>query len=167
MILTIKKALHKQKEDVCLSPIGNEFRIFVSSFRKGFYLYTEDGRQVGQVIFENGAATITAVDSSSMLVYACGGGIAVKKKTYSEEEKRSVQAAETQRIKSTEYFTQGEVKNYNYRIFEQEGKKSMEVAAIIPDISDESNYRVRIAETGNILKLLMVIISIDRLVEGG
>lgn len=165
MIFTVKKALYKERVDFCITPVGGKFKIFISPIKGGYYLFNEWKEHIGQLIFNPFGAELSAPDTTTLVLSRTADGFEVKNKCFSPEDRSEVIASDKLRNKPAAYFFQGDCKSYNYTVYEKV-KKIAEVAArVIPDVTDESSYRFRIEGGSNVLKIIMIIIAIDRIVQ--
>src|SRR5690554_4679243 len=98
MIFRLKKALFKEIDDYIIYPENKTFLIKVAKFKKGFYLYSNAGQQIGQVVFKKSCATITAPDSASLnLVRNIDGSFAIVEPELEEVDKKSITAKQAKR----------------------------------------------------------------------
>lgn len=165
MIFSIKKALYKEKVDFCITPVGEAFKIFVTSVRGGYYLFNEHKEQIGQLIFNGNDVELCASDSSAIILTRTTDGFEVKNRRFSPDEEKEVEAKDKQRTRPAKFFITGDFYDYFFTVYEKVKKIPDVVARIIPDAADESYYRVRIEGGSNTLKILMIIIAIDRIIQ--
>lgn len=166
MIFRLKKALYKEIEDYIIYPENKAFLIKVAKFKKGFYLYSNAGQQIGQIIFKKSSATITAADSASMsLIRNIDESFAIVEPNFEEVDKKSITEKQARRKLNSEYMIYGNVDNYNYDIYEKKADQKMPyiVGTVINDIQDKNYYKLKVGGAANILKVIMICIAIDKL----
>lgn len=165
MIYHIRKNIYKFGEDFVIKPIGGEFLFKVTSIKKGYYLYDKNGLQVGQITFEKGKASIVAPESSAIIVYKNDYSYSIDSKQIDDENPKEQIDKTCFKENKVINMIFGTPNSYKYDIYEKsEGKKQPEIVAnIIPDVSDNNFYKIRINGGENILKLIMVILAIDKL----
>ncbi|MDD4315892.1 MAG: hypothetical protein PHC84_01885 [Clostridia bacterium] len=162
MIFRVKKALFNEIDDYAISSDG--FFVKVAKLIKGYYLYGSEGQQVGQIIFEKGKATVVAVDSAALCVYKnADGTFGITENTPGEAEAAALN--KSCRKQASQYMIYGQAAEYRYDIYEKasSAKRPLPAANIITDIQSKDYYKIRVQEGGNILKLIMLAIAIDKL----
>lgn len=167
MIFSIKKALFNEIKDYRIKPNHGVFEVRVAKLTKGYYLYDKNGVQVGQIVFSKGNAKIVVPDSSAIDIvlideknrYMITDGIC------SLEDEKSIEKVEEKKENLYEYMIYGKPEEYRFDIYEKKkGEKLPRVSAnIINDISNNAFYKVRIVDTDNLLKTLMICLAIDKL----
>ena len=164
MVFNLKKNLYKS-DDFLIKAVGGDFFFRISMFKKGFYLYNTAGEQVGQILFEKNKAIIVASESSSAVVFINELGKIFIEKNSSFADKKFMPDRKLEKIHTQNNFIFGMPQDYKYDIYEKEmGDKTPDIVAnIIPNIYNKDYYKVKINGGKNILKLIMIIIAVDKL----
>jgi hypothetical protein len=158
MIFRIKKALYKEIDDFAIR--AENFFVKVAKLLKGYYLYGKDGAQVAQIIFEKDKATAVAADSAPICICRAEQSYVVIDKTDEEEAGLNKKL----RKQTSEFIIYGQPFLYRYDIYEIKApsKSSRLAANVINDLASWDYYKVRALE-GNILKIIMIALAIDKL----
>jgi hypothetical protein len=170
MVFRIKKELYKTKEDFALKPQDGSFVLRVAAFRKGYYVYNASGAQTAQIVFGKERATVSVADGASMTVIKnYDNTFAVIDTMPSEEEKKKIKDPSKQKKSSLVYMIYGNVAAYNYDIYEKRADQKLPVKAtiVINDIFEQGWYKVKITESVNTLRTLMICLALDRLSREG
>jgi hypothetical protein len=87
----------------------------------------------------------------------------------SEEEKKKIKDPSKQKKSSLVYMIYGNVAAYNYDIYEKRADQKLPVKAaiVINDIFEQGWYKVKITESVNTLRTLMICLALDRLSREG
>lgn len=152
----------KLNRDTELKALGGDMDLNVLALKDGFYISSE-GKQVGQIALKDDKAIVTVANADSLVVKKVGSNYVVENKMLTPEEKNDIAYKDKGRYRPSTYIIHGNVKGYNYIIFEKSGKLPETAVQVIPDYAEEEYFRFRIVGGTNVLKLVLIIISLDSL----
>lgn len=130
----------------------------VSKVKHGYFVYNRDSEQVAQIVFEPYTAYVTVEDSGTIVIRRSryGADYDIAARQLSPDEKKY---AEYSAAIGGEYAMAGSYADYNFDIY----YNSRCVMNVIPDRENPDQIKVRVNEGGNLVMLVMIVLSIARL----
>lgn len=158
MIFVLNKNIHSMVDDAIIKSAIGQPVFKVSKVKHGYFVYNKDSEQVAQIVFEPYTAYVTVAESGTIVVcrsrYGADYDIAARQLASDEKKYAEYSAAA-----DGEYAMAGSYENYNFDIY----YNSRCVMNVIPDRENPDQIKVRINEGGNLVVLVMIVLSIARL----
>ncbi|MFA5450275.1 MAG: hypothetical protein WC292_07575 [Clostridia bacterium] len=163
MIFKIKKGLYNTPDDYAVRSEVGEVFCKIARLKKGYYLYNKLGEQIAQVTFDKNTASLNiarragnSMDTTKLVRTASDNFSFVT----NEVAKEDTPYLDNLRGQSSETLSiWGDTATYNYDIF----NGSKVAANIVPSTTEPTEYTVKMGETGNLIKIIMVAIAAERL----
>ncbi|GEM_PF-4716201 len=170
MIIKIDKLMHQDDGDCTIRFMDGRVFCHVAKVVNGYYLYNVKGEQIAQMLFDKKSCDLLLAnpylpkESSYTLHLLRGGKFAVaplKIKVRSDKKyiERLEKEQEASVLNKAQFTIVGDFKGYNYDIY----RASNPVGNVLPH-EDKGYFKLRINEGGNIVRVMMLALAVDRLI---
>lgn len=166
MVFTIKKNMYTFNKDYAVKNLFNELVCKIARVKNGYYIYNKLGNQIAQLVFSKdasaqisivrtepmypGAIKIQMIDPNHFTFY---NNVTEKG---DEDFLKNVKGQKT----PNKFSIWGKPSQYNYDIYDG----SNMVASVITNPNDDSEYKIKTTPYSNILYIIMICISIERII---
>lgn len=163
MYVKLKKELYQHPGDFAVQSEIGEIICKIAKLSKGYYLYNKSGEQIAQITFEPGAATLalahkkaTAPTATKMVITAKDTFL-FPKNVYAKDDMDYLNNLSGQN--NDNFSIWGNVSKYGYDIYD--GSKI--AANVVSSTEDPSVYTLKISETANIIKMILIAVAAEAL----
>lgn len=163
MILKLKKDIFLSKTDYAVKNAIGETICKIAVLNRGYYIYNKLGQQVAQITFDKNTASMSIVKKEPSFPGAYKVAMVGEDKfifSYGETEKGD--EAFFSAVKGGEA--------YNFTIWGKPSERSYDIfsdatllANVVPDTHDANGFKIRTADNCNILYVLMIAFSLEKL----
>lgn len=169
MIIKIDKLMWQDDGDCIIRYMDGRVFCHVAKVVNGYYIYNTKSDQIAQMLFYKKSCDLVvanpyvAKESSYTLHLARGGKLMVTPLEVKEkDDKKFIEKLEKEQegsvLNKAEITIIGDFKAYNYDIY----RASHAVGNVLPH-EDDAYFKLRINEGGNIVRMLMFSLAVDRL----
>lgn len=169
MILKIDKLMFDDDGDCVIRFLNGEIFCTVAKIANGYYIYNKNAEQIAQMLFYKKVCDLVmanpyvAKESSYVMEKQRGGELIIRrpkvKKRKIRKFIRNLERSHQENVLNKDIFkVVGDFENYNYDIY----RNSETVGNILPD-SDDCYFKLRVNQGGNIVRLLMIALAVDRM----
>ncbi|MGI6213393.1 MAG: hypothetical protein ACOYIQ_02430 [Christensenellales bacterium] len=169
MIIKIDKLIFKDDGDCIIRYMDGRVFCHIAKVANGYYIYNVKGEQIAQMLFGKKSCDLVLAnpylpkESSYTLHLLKNGNFAVTPLEIDElRDRRFIERLQKEQevsvLNKAEFTLVGDFREYNYDIY----RGSIAAGNVLPH-EDDAYFKVRINEGGNIVRVMMLALAIDRL----
>lgn len=169
MIIKIDKLMHQDDGDCVIRLMSGKPFCHVAKIVNGYYIYNVQGEQIAQMLFGKTSCDIALAnphlpkESSYTLHLLRGGRFTVSALELDKDDKKFIAKLKKDQedtiLNKAEFTILGDFKGYNYDVY----RTGNAVGNVLPH-EDDGYFKLRINEGGNIIRVMMLTLAVDRLI---
>ncbi len=160
--------MHQDDGDCIIRLIDGKVFCHIAKVVNGYYIYNVKGEQIAQMLFDKKSCDLVLAnpylpkESSYTLHLLRKGQFAVTPLKIEEKSDKKyiakLEKKDTNVLNKAQFTILGDFKGYNYDIY----RASNPVGNVLPH-EDDAYFKLRINEGGNIVRVMMLALAVDRL----